>query len=96
MIRIFISAVLYLITSFTQAQSNSDDQLAHNPEQTFAIRVLVNQIRPETGTVYFAMYSSESDFTDRKGFSCTIYTNEHDDNRFFMSVYKVCEIKGVG
>ena len=68
MIRIFISAVLYLITSFTQAQSNSDDQLAHNPEQTFAIRVLVNQIRPETGTVYFAMYSSESDFTDRKAF----------------------------
>ncbi len=68
MIRIFISAVLYLITFFTQAQSNSNDELTQSKEQTFKIKALVNQIQPETGTVYFAMYSSESDFVSRKAF----------------------------
>ena len=68
MIRIFISAVLYLITSFTQAQTISNDELAQSMEETFTIKAMVNQIQPETGTVYFAMYSSESDFASRKAF----------------------------
>lgn len=68
MIRIFISAILYLITSFTQAQSNSNVQLTQSMEQTYTIKALVNQIKPETGTVYFAMYSSESDFASRRAF----------------------------
>mgnify|MGYP001546751847 CR=1 FL=1 len=68
MIRIFISAVLYLITSFTQAQTISNDELAQSMEETFTIKAMVNQIQPETGTVYFAMYSSEIDFANRKAF----------------------------
>lgn len=68
MIRIFISAVLYLITSFTQAQTNSNHEITQSMEQTYTIKALVNQIKPEMGTVYFAMYSSENDFASRKPF----------------------------
>ena len=66
MIRIFITAVLYLISLLTQAQGNSAQEHQLNTEPSFTIKTMVSQINNDTGTVYFALFRSEEDFNNRK------------------------------
>ena len=55
MIRIFIAAILYLISLFTQAQGNSNqEQLITDP--SFTIKTMVGQMNNDTDTVYFELF----------------------------------------
>jgi uncharacterized protein (DUF2141 family) len=65
MIRIFITAVLYLISLLTQAQGNSSQEKQLVDEASFAIEVMIGQMKSDEGTVYFGLYASEKDFTNR-------------------------------
>ena len=65
MIRIFIAAILYLISLITQAQGNSNqEQLITDP--SFTIKTMVGQMNNDTDTVYFELFRSEEDFNNRK------------------------------
>ena len=65
MIRIFITAVLYLITLLTQAQGNSIQENQLVPEPFFTIKIMISQMNSDKGTVYFGLYASEKDFANR-------------------------------
>ena len=65
MIRIFITAVLYLIALLTQAQGNSIQENQLVPEPSFTIKVMISQMKSDKGTVYFGIYASEKDFSNR-------------------------------
>jgi uncharacterized protein (DUF2141 family) len=65
MIRIFITAVLYLISLLTQAQGNSSQENQSIFEPSFAIEVMIGQMKSDEGTVYFGLYASEKDFANR-------------------------------
>ena len=66
MIRIFITAILYLISLITQAQGNSTQEHQLNTKTSFTIKTTVSQINNDAGTVYFALFRSEEDFNNRK------------------------------
>jgi len=65
MIRIFITAVLYLISLLTQAQGNSSQENKLVDEPSFSIEVKIGQMKSDKGTVYFGLYASEKDFVNR-------------------------------
>jgi len=65
MIRIFITAVLYLITLLTQAQGNSNQENQLVTEPSFSIEVAISQLNSDKGTVYFGLYASAEDFANR-------------------------------
>jgi len=66
MIRILISSILYLISFFTQAQDNSNQNTLaiHQPKVT--ITTVVNQISSDRGTLYFGLYDSAEKFANRE------------------------------
>jgi len=66
MIRIFISLILYLITMLTHAQTASDSLAEQGAGPVFDIEVTVSQIKTNTGTVLFALYSSAEAFKNRQ------------------------------
>ena len=68
MLRIFITALLYLISFFTQAQENPHAEQKEGDSQKFNIEVNVNQINSDAGRVYFALYSSSENFNNRISF----------------------------
>lgn len=68
MIRIFITAVLYLISFFTQAQGNSNQENQFGAESSITIKTIISQMNNDKGTVYFALFASEEDFDNRKYF----------------------------
>ncbi len=49
MLRIFITAILYLISFFTQGQETSNFEQKEGDAQTFSIEVKVNQINDDKG-----------------------------------------------
>ena len=68
MLRIFITAILYLISFFTQGQETSHfDQLV-GEVQEFSIEVKVDQITSDKEKVYFALFSSSENFNNRISF----------------------------
>lgn len=68
MIRIFITAVLYLISFFSQAQGPSNQKESINLQPTVSITTTVKHLNSDKGAVYFALYQSEEDFMSRKYF----------------------------
>ena len=68
MIRIFIAAVLYLISFFTQAQGPSNQENDAEAQPSISITTNIKQLKSDNGTVYFALYRSEEDFMNRKYF----------------------------
>ncbi len=87
MIRIFITAVLYLISFFTQAQGPSNQENQQNVESSFTINTIVRQMNSDKGTVYFALYESAEDFANRK----SLYTRkvEADKNGVAVTFEKI-------
>ena len=65
MIRIFITAVLYLISFFSQAQGNSIQESQLNTESNVTIKTIITEMNNDKGTVYFALFTSEEDFDNR-------------------------------
>ncbi len=63
MIRIFITAVLYLISLFTQAQENSKQGFQQSIEPAVTINSNVNYLMDSKETVYFPLYVSEKEYT---------------------------------
>ena len=68
MIRIFITAIIYLISFLTQAQGNSNKENLLDGESSFTIKTTVSQMNNDKGTVHFAQFSSEEGFDDRRHF----------------------------
>lgn len=65
MIRIFITALLYLISFFSQAQEGVADKRLKN-ESSVSVETTVNQLNSDKGTIYFALFDSENNFENRK------------------------------
>jgi len=55
MLRIFITAILYLISFFTQGQETSHIEQNEGEAQKFSIEVKVAQINEDKGKVHFAL-----------------------------------------
>lgn len=68
MLRVFITAILYLISFFTQGQENIHSEQAEGDIQKFSIEAKVKHISGDQGRVYFALYSSSENFTNRISF----------------------------
>ncbi|UCE93139.1 MAG: DUF2141 domain-containing protein [Flavobacteriaceae bacterium] len=65
MIRIFIVAIIYLISLFTQAQDRSVPYDLKEESNLYTVEVKINSIPSDKGYIYFAMYASEEDFLNR-------------------------------
>jgi hypothetical protein len=55
MLRVFITAILYLISFFTQGQKNSHFEQNEGDVQKFSIEVKVNQINDDNGKLDFSL-----------------------------------------
>ena len=66
MIRIFITAILYLISFFTQAQATSGENSQSSTDSTYNIKTVISKMNNDKGNVYFALYSSQEDFENRR------------------------------
>ena len=89
MLRIFITALLYLISFFTQAQENPHAEQKEGDSQKFNIEVNVNQINSDEGRVYFALYSSSENFNNRISFeTLDVKAKDGDVSVIFQEVPK--------
>ena len=68
MLRVFITAIFYLISFFTQGQENIHSDQKEGDIQKFSIEAKVKQISNDKGKVYFALYSSSENFNKRISF----------------------------
>ena len=65
MIRILITALIYLISFFTQAQETPTHQDSISARPSFSIKTNINKLNSDEGFVYFALYESQEDFLNR-------------------------------
>ena len=65
MIRILITAVIYLIGLMSQAQAQNTSNELKEDLGLNNIEITINSIPSDEGYVYFAMYASEEDFLNR-------------------------------
>ena len=66
MIRILITAVLYLISFFSQAQDHKSEESKTVGTQLVNVNTTINQMSSDKGTVYFALFDSAENFEQRK------------------------------
>jgi len=66
MVRILITLVIYLISIVGHAQSSTSEMTSSKKEGELKVSVEINSIGSDNGMVYFAIYNSESNFSNRK------------------------------
>ena len=71
MIRILITAVIYLISLFSQAQEKSGPMEVIEGSKLYSVELTINRVPSGKGSIYFAMYASEEDFLNRNIFKKT-------------------------
>lgn len=71
MIRILITAVIYLITLLTQAQDQKGSLELKEETKLSTVELTINKVPSDKGYIYFAMYASEEDFLKRNMYKKT-------------------------
>ena len=66
MVRILITLVIYLISIVGYAQSSIQTMTNSDKEGALKVVVEINGIGSDNGMVYFAIYNSESNFSNKK------------------------------
>ena len=66
MVRILITLVIYLTSVIGHAQLNKSKMTSSDKEGVLKVIVEINGIGSDNGMVYFAIYNSESNFSNKK------------------------------
>ncbi len=62
MVRILVFIVIYVFSQLGYAQTGDNDHIGDLKKEAYNISIEINNIRSDTGKVYFALYDSESNF----------------------------------
>lgn len=62
MVRILVFIVIYVFSQLGYAQTGDNDNIVDLKKGAYSVSIEINNIRSDTGKVYFALYDSESNF----------------------------------